>query len=178
MSHGVPFLVISYVFSTLTYCPVFGVQLIGDNFRVFFNEKVLIDKRLYELYFKDNWLIASINSTIFAMFVELGARTGLGDGLLDLTVYEVGKIYIIDLSTSNIEFDNFKNRKINNIYVECGFSTDLEFRSQIPNPLLDRKALDDLVFNAIGLSRDERNEVYWVVCELVQQRLAKAGSVR
>jgi len=27
MSHGVPFLVISYVFSTLTYCPVFGVQL-------------------------------------------------------------------------------------------------------------------------------------------------------
>lgn len=46
-----------------------------------------------------------------------------------------------------------------------------------PNSLSDRKALDDIVFDILGLTQDERNEVYWVVCELVMNRLEKARSV-
>ncbi len=50
-------------------------------------------------------------------------------------------------------------------------------RQSYPNPLPDRKALDDIVFDAPGLTEDERREVYWAVAELVKNRLDKAGSV-
>lgn len=46
-----------------------------------------------------------------------------------------------------------------------------------PNSLPDRKALDDIVFDILGLTDNERNEVYWAVCELVKNRLDKARSV-
>lgn len=39
--------------------------------------------------------------------------------------------------------------------------------SDQPYPLPDRKALDDVVFDALGLTEAERKEVYWAVCELV-----------
>jgi hypothetical protein len=42
---------------------------------------------------------------------------------------------------------------------------------------LNLKALDDVVFDILGLTQDERNEVYWSVCELVKNRLEKARSV-
>ncbi len=50
-------------------------------------------------------------------------------------------------------------------------------REQKPNPLPDRKALDDIVFDILGLTEEERVEVYWAVCELVKNRLKKARSV-
>lgn len=50
-------------------------------------------------------------------------------------------------------------------------------REQKPNPLPDRKALDDIVFDILGLTEAERNEVYWAVCELVANRLNKAKSL-
>ncbi|MBI5149262.1 MAG: hypothetical protein HZA28_00625 [Candidatus Omnitrophica bacterium] len=43
--------------------------------------------------------------------------------------------------------------------------------------LPDRKRLDDIVFDTIGLTAAERKEVYWSVCELVKNRLDQAGSV-
>ncbi len=43
--------------------------------------------------------------------------------------------------------------------------------------LLNRKALDDIVFDILGLTEDERKEIYWAVCELVKNRLEKARSV-
>ena len=33
-----------------------------------------------------------------------------------------------------------------------------------------RKALDDIIFGILGLTEDERREVYWAVCELVKNR--------
>jgi hypothetical protein len=45
------------------------------------------------------------------------------------------------------------------------------------NPLPDRKVLDDIVFDILGFTEDERNEVYWAVCELLKNRLEKARSV-
>ena len=61
--------------------------------------------------------------------------------------------------------------------MERTFNPDLPIRSQQPHPLPDRKALDDIVFDALGLTADERREVYWAVAELVKNRLDKARSV-
>lgn len=38
-------------------------------------------------------------------------------------------------------------------------------------------ALNDIIFCAIGLTKEERKEVYWSVAELVKTRLEKARSV-
>lgn len=47
---------------------------------------------------------------------------------------------------------------------------------QKPNSLIDRKALDDIVFDALDLTEEKRREVYWAVCELVKNCLDKARS--
>lgn len=51
-------------------------------------------------------------------------------------------------------------------------------REQEPDLLPDRKELDDIIFDELGLTEGERKEVYWATAELVQQRLQKAKSVR
>lgn len=138
---------------------------------------MLIDKRLYELYYKHKWLNAFLNSTLYTLFLELVARTGLGDGLMDLTVYDVENTLIVDLSGITFQFGKFNNREIGSIYFECGFNSVINIRNQHPNPIPDRKVLDDIVFDAIGSTEDEPKEVYWSVCEPVQRRLEKARSV-
>ncbi len=59
----------------------------------------------------------------------------------------------------------------------CGINPARPIREQKPTPLPDRKALDDIVFDILGLTEEERNEVCWAVCELVKNRLEKARSV-
>jgi hypothetical protein len=43
--------------------------------------------------------------------------------------------------------------------------------------LPDRRELDKIVFEALGLTEEEQLEVYKAVVELVKNRLVKAGSV-
>ena len=59
---------------------------------------------------------------------------------------------------------------------ELGFNRTEPIRDQLPNPLPDRKELDDLIFDELGLTQAERDEVYWSLAELVKQRLDKAAS--
>ncbi|RKY78115.1 hypothetical protein DRQ07_07935 [candidate division KSB1 bacterium] len=87
------------------------------------------------------------------------------------------KIPIVSNNKFEYIFLNLARREIKSIFTELGFDRDLPIRSQQPNPLPDRKALDDIVFDALGLTEDERREVYWAVAELVKNRLDKARSV-
>ena len=80
------------------------------------------------------------------------------------------------------------------IFEKLCFYKTKPIRTQKPNPLPDRKALDDIIFSrrdafadALGFQpkadpplaeiQEEREEVYYAVCELVQNRLNKARSV-
>ena len=147
----------------------------GEIFRFFLNKKFLIDKRLYEIYTHDENVLAVLNSSLTPFMMEVNSRTGLGDGLLDYTVYEAKNVLIADFAKKQkIEY-NFK-REIQNIFLELGFDKTQPIREQQPNPLPDRKELDDIIFDEIGLTNDERNEIYWSVAELVQQRINKAAS--
>jgi len=147
----------------------------GDTFRFFLNRNFLIDKRLYEIYAEDENILAALNSSLTPFMIEVNSRTGLGDGLLDYTVYEAKNVLINDLRGKAKVNYNFK-RKIENIFTELGFNRTEPIRDQQPNPLPDRKELDDIIFDELGLTEDERNEVYWSVAELVKQRLDKAAS--
>ena len=50
-------------------------------------------------------------------------------------------------------------------------------REQEPNPLPDQKELDDIIFDKLGFTEEERKEVYYTTAELAHQRLQKARSV-
>ena len=74
-------------------------------------------------------------------------------------------------------FERMSGTRVDSIIADCGFDKDIPIRMQQPAVHPERKSLDDLIFDAIGLTQAERNEVYWSVCELVQNRLKKAESV-
>lgn len=88
---------------------------------------------------------------------------------------EIDPIFI---RTNNNKFLKYLNRPIKPIFEELGINPSKPIREQEPKPLPDRAELDKIIFDKLGLTKKERKEVYWGVCELVKQRLKKARSLR
>ncbi|MFZ5906346.1 MAG: Eco57I restriction-modification methylase domain-containing protein [Nitrospirota bacterium] len=156
---------------------MFWVKETNDRLGVFLTENhMLCDCRLYFADGDVN-LQNSVNSTVFGLISEILSRAGLGEGAKSLMVYEVNNLLTLDpalLKASNLLLEK---RDLKSIFVESGINSARPIREQKPNPLPDRKALDDIVFDILSLTEAERNEVYWSVCELVKNRLEKARSV-
>jgi rubrerythrin len=124
---------------------------------------------------------AILNSTMVWFGKELHGRKVLGEGGLsslgvDLVNIQVVNPEVVSRKILN-SFNRLRSRNIENIFTELGFDPNHPIREQEPNPLPDRKELDDIVFDALGLTEQERKEVYWAVAELVKTRLEKARSV-
>jgi hypothetical protein len=139
-----------------------------------------------EIHTSNSYITLSIflNSIVTQLFINMFGRTNFGGGLLKIQTYEVADLLTLDPSVVNIDENileklliNFSTKCNQSIYEQCGINPNIPIREQIPNPLPDRKALDDIVFDIIGFTQDERDEVYWSVCELVNNRLKKARSV-
>ncbi|MEW6118435.1 MAG: hypothetical protein AB1553_16305 [Nitrospirota bacterium] len=163
-------------------------------------DRHLCHYNMHDLYFTHNFhgiipnddsasivLCGMLNSTLTAFFTEILGRKGLGGGAVRLLVEDLRRAEIVVSpfllqkkqwnkieKLINVEFGK---RRINSVFVELGINPSLPIREQKPNPLPDRKALDDIVFDILGLTEDERHEVYWAVCELVKNRFEKARSV-
>lgn len=142
----------------------------------------LADKRFFYIepkrINKDNFHSVRfyLNSTITALNTEIEGIMNLGEGVLYTNVYWLKKLLV--LVDENINgFDTFNSKLVKSIFEELGFDKTKPIRTQKPNPLPDRKALDDIIFDALGLTEEERKEVYWSVAELVKNRLDKARSV-
>jgi hypothetical protein len=132
----------------------------------------LVDQRLYEVTYKDSfYLNLSLNSTITILMKELSGRVNLGEGVLDTAVYEANDILVLTPSWLAGEgrehlqevFDVMRKRDI------------LPVLDEIQWP--DRRALDEVVFDVLGLTAGEREAVYEAVVNLVRARLEKARSV-
>jgi hypothetical protein len=153
----------------------------GDIFKVYLNNGVLANKRLYEIHYKEDLirLALILNSSLFFFFMELNSSTSLGEGLLDKTVFEVESTLIInpkcishhtDLQS---RIDAIKHREIRSIFQELGVDPESDSFMQA-NPLPDRKALDEVVFQALGLTKQEIKTLYAGLLELTSNRLRKA----
>lgn len=154
-----------------------------ERLSVFYNASdILADCRLYvaNLEFEQ---IAYLNSTL-SIFIDevLGRQLGGGGGPRSVMVYEIQNLIVFNAAVFSLKneinqsFKQLSKREI------CGFLDELNIdRSQPirqcqPSPLPDRKVLDDLIFDEVGLTMEERNEIYWATAELVKQRLDKASS--
>jgi len=135
----------------------------------------------------DNRKLCSIlNSSLIWFFAEVLGRSGLGEGAMRILVEEL-KLYFQIVSPQNIEdskiikvFDGIKYRRVLDVFAEIGLNpeSDIPLSEQEPKPLPDRKELDDVIFDALDLTTEERKEVYRAVCQLVWNRISKAKSVK
>lgn len=162
--------------------PLLWVDLRGDKHICHYNKDNLpFEHNFYGISgikVDNETLCLILNSTLSWFFIEVIGRRGLGGGAIRLVKIDIVKLPILNnLKLSMNKFTQLINRPIHSIFTELGFDPNKPIREQEPNPLPDRKALDDIVFDALGLTEEERKEVYWAVAELVKNRLEKARSV-
>jgi len=141
---------------------------------------------LYPKYQKHKKNIAAfLNSTVSFLFTELLGRVALGEGILQYARYEMANnllfldTQIIDNPDLLLSFDRLRHRPITSVFNEVGLNPELDIpiSAQEPKPLPDRAELDKIVFDALGLTENERKEVYRAVCRLVWNRISKAQSI-
>ncbi len=125
---------------------------------------------------------AILNSTLTWLMKEMYGRKSLGEGGLSSLGIDIIKINLINPEILNRSIINtyniLKTREIKPIFEELGFDPSKPIREQEPKPLPDRAELDKIIFDELGLTEEERKEVYWAVAELVKQRLDKARSLK
>jgi hypothetical protein len=146
-------------------------------------DQIIEDQTFYGILLKKEFqdkkrlLCILLNTTLQFLLTEMTGRSGLGEGVLQFARYEMEKnfVYLPDITLKNI--DKLLNHEINTIFIECGIDSSKPIRGQKPKPLIERAELDKIIFDALGLTEEERKEVYWSVCELVKQRLEKARSL-
>ncbi|MDW7760408.1 MAG: DNA methyltransferase [Acidobacteriota bacterium] len=151
------------------YAPIISPSSVTELPRTFLNShQVLADKRLYEIYPKIDTesVLFATNTILCSLFLELGSRTGLGEGLLDLTVYELADCLIIPPSSTP---------SILEILTDTEKREILPLRQEIANH--NRKQIDEIVFDILQLTKDERSAVCEAVINLVESRLQKAQSL-
>lgn len=156
----------------------------NDTFVAYYNPEKFLSLRFYRLHAKQKnieELISYMNSTLFWFVFEALGNKSQGQGVLDFFMEQflITKMPII-LSKEYIQgFNKLKNRPVNSIFEECGIDpkSNVVIEDQEPKPLPDRAELDKIVFDALGLTQDERKEVYRAVCRLVWNRISKAQSV-
>jgi hypothetical protein len=150
-------------------------------------DRFAVGKEFYRIIaqkVKPRVLALLLNSTFSVLQRELLGLHNLGGGAIKFSSNDVRLFLIperLNVDKFNMRiFDRFLCREMNSIFTECGIdpTSDVPIAEQEPNPLPDRKALDDIVFDALGLTEEERKEVYRAVCQLVWERISRARSVR
>ena len=119
---------------------------------------------------RDN-LLLQMNSSWYFMQIELFGRSNQGQGVL--TTYGPDYEYIRFILPSKFTSEE--------VALGQAALKAISRRSILPIwdelKLADRKALDDIVFNIIGLSISEREEFYSELNRLVMKRMERASSL-
>jgi len=180
---------------------------LNERHPFWFNSVAFCDARLYDILVKNSKYIfiitGQMNTTMMPLQIELGGRVNLGEGALDFKVYETSKLYLVDFENFDEKhkqrlesaFSEISNRPIRSIFEELGFPLCRERKcdhpehpyehvrpealtlEQVQRVSPDRFELDRVVFDALGLTDEERVEVYRAVAQLVKDRLVKARRV-
>ncbi|MEM2145223.1 MAG: TaqI-like C-terminal specificity domain-containing protein, partial [Candidatus Jordarchaeaceae archaeon] len=110
-------------------------------------------------------LLGVLNSTLTQFFAELHGRL-YGRGLLEFAVYELKKLPIIDIRA----LDNKQKGVIQTTFMKL-CEAQRTGQKKLEEEL--RKVLDNAVFDVLGLSEDERRQVYEGLEALRRMRLQR-----
>lgn len=141
------------------------------------------DQRFYEIYFKEKYDIYTqiflINNIFLYLNKELYGRINLGDGVLDTAVFEAEKCYVIKPSEiKNIKIDFSPDDIYKSVFEELGIDPSIPIRNQKPNPNKIREQIDKPFFDLLNFTDNEKNELYWSICEIINQRLKKSKTFK
>ena len=128
------------------------------------------DKRFFVIEFKEknSAVSAYLNSTIIPLLIETEGISNLGEGVIYTNVYW--------LKTLPILSENHISKEIHQCYENIKTRDILPIFDEVHQP--DRRALDAIIFDALGLTQGERDGVYEAVVNLVESRLRKARSLK
>jgi len=165
-------------------CKVLLPRSFNDGYCIYYNPRKYVSLRYYRLHELSNvdplFFVSLMNSTLFYLFIEIYGAKALGQGVLDIFMADFLKIQFPITSNNKIieAFRKISKRDCLPIFQELGINPSKPIREQEPKPLPDRAELDNIIFNELGLTQEERKEVYYAVCELVKNRLEKARSLK
>jgi type I restriction-modification system DNA methylase subunit len=142
----------------------------NERFLVVSNEDgAAVGDRLYAVSLNDEYAaykseaLICLNSTMSQLFTELHGRVNLGEGALDIMTYEVASIPVLLPNLISVVEMPITEREI------------LPVSQEVIQP--DRRELDNIIFDALGLTSGERDAVYEAVIDLVSKRLQRAQSI-
>ena len=173
--------------------PILFPRTINDRHLIILNDEKIYGKEFYKiipLSTKQIMTIAlQLNSTFGILQRELFGLTNLGGGALKFSVYDLSFFSILKIFIKTEEFSDFLKRKQREIIEEFGClrcslkekqKFDYSYGYVKPQEISlscimpDRRRLDKIILEAIGLNEGEQLEVYKAVLELVKNRLLKA----
>ena len=102
------------------------------------------------------------------MLIETEGISNLGEGVIYTNIYW--------LKTLPILADKHIAKEIHQCYENIKTREILPIFDEIHQP--DRRALDAIIFDALGLTQGERDGMYEAVVNLVESRLRKAKSLK
>jgi hypothetical protein len=142
-------------------------------FCIFSNGEIYGDCNLFDISTEEPIAVCAIgNSTPTVFFNEMACRSyGGGGGPLKNQVYEVETLPVV----SPRVFAPDQKSRLHDALTAVATRTILPIFDEIHQP--DRRALDEVVFDVLGLTPGEREAVYEAVVNLVRARLEKAQSV-
>jgi len=151
---------------------VFWGKEVRERIAAFCSEyPMYADCRLY-LANVNKWYQAVLNSTFTAFLSEAMSRNlGGGGGPRSMMVYEVQDL----LTIKSDSVDNQTTEMISTLFKRIGSMTLQPFIKDVNEP--NRRSLDNVIFDTLGLTQGERDAVYEAVINMVESRLKKAGSV-
>jgi hypothetical protein len=156
----------------------------NNTFNVFYNPQKIIFNSFYGIETRDDPLniMIELKSTLGNLQAELFGRTNQGEGVLNTYGWDIEFFRFLGIDINEKQRNNisqlFLKWETYSIFDELGIDPNKPIREQKPNPLPNRAELDKIIFDELGLTAEERKEVYWSVCELVKQRLDKAKSMK
>jgi adenine-specific DNA-methyltransferase len=177
---------------------VISKRFVDETFSYFFNQNnffvgdtfFIINAKLGE----NKNMCLYLNSTLGAFFTEQIGRKNMGDGVLLIYGPEITNIPVLNneyLYKIYLTTDDFLEREQKIIFEELGFQKCTQKNCNHPEHpyeyvkpeevsfdriMPDRRELDKIIFEVLGLTEEEQLEVYRAVLELVKNRLLKAKS--
>ena len=123
----------------------------------------------YNLKFNKEAILALLNSTFYFWQIEIMGRKNQGQGILNTYGPDYEFIRLPDLALFNIE-------QLSSAYQALCLRDVFSFKDEVNQP--DKQHLDNLVFDALGLSQIERQEIINSFVSLVSLRIMKASSLK
>jgi len=154
--------------------PLFWPYIMRERlFCIFSNGEIYADCNLFDISTEEPKVVCAVgNSTPTILFNEMACRSyGGGGGPLKNQVYEVEALPV----SSPRMFAPNQKAQLQDALTAVANRAIRPIFDEIRQP--DRRALDEVVFDVLGLTAGEREAVYEAVVSLVRARLEKARNL-